>query len=47
MKTLYEEYMKDKEFRRYMIKENFIMKITEGFYWILEKIRRIYGRLKG
>lgn len=53
-KTIYDEYMKDKEFERLMMQEDLIMDITEDFCELLEieKINRstlakIMGKTKG
>jgi hypothetical protein len=39
MASIYDKYMRDKKFRRLMAKEDFLMKITETFCKILEKIK--------
>jgi len=53
-KTIYDEYMKDKDFERLMMQEDLIMDITEDFCELLEieKINRstlakIMGKTKG
>ena len=53
-KTLYDEYMKDKEFARLMAQEDVIMGVTEDFCKILEedkitrsKLAGIMGKTKG
>lgn len=54
MKTLYDEYLKDKEFARIMAQEDLIMDVTENFCRIIEeekltrsKLAHIMGKTKG
>lgn len=53
-KTMYDEYMKDKEFERLMMQEDLIMDITEDFCELLDKekinrstLAKIMGKTKG
>jgi len=53
-KTVYGEYMKDKEFARLIAQEDLIMDVTEGFCKILEekklsrsKLAKLMGKTKG
>lgn len=52
--TLYEEFMKEKEFERIMAQEDLIMEVTEGFCEILENenlkrsnLAQLMGKTKG
>ena len=52
--TLYETYIKDKEFERIMMQENLIMDVTENFCDILERekinkstLAKFMGKTKG
>ena len=53
-KTLYEEYIEDKEFERLMAQEDLIMDVTENFCALLEEekinkstLAKIMGKTKG
>lgn len=53
-KTLYEEYVEDKEFERLMAQEDLIMDVTESFWALLEKdqvsksaLAKTMGKTKG